>query len=318
MVARLRCPTTLVGSGVWLILSGCPQLLTDDFQNGIHETSQMDSKLDASAWSSDPVPTSELDAGLGNTAGSDAGSASTDASQVTLTSTELALVPNLRAALAHRYDFDGIGITAVDTVAGADGYIYNDSLVDQGFIRLGANNQYVSLPDGLISSGPDRTLEAWLIWRGGDAWQRIFDFGSSDKGELQQGVGRSYLYLTAKADTGKLLVGFSLNGTANEVRLRGTQSLTVDQLTHVAVVVDGGSSAMSLYVDGALDSTVPLTQPLSGIVDNNLWIGHSQFVADPGLNADVLEFRIYNQALTPDELAVSAKLGADDPLTSTP
>jgi hypothetical protein len=318
MVARLCSPTRWVGSGAWLILMGCPQLLTDDFRTGLREAGSIESKFDASVLQSGPN-------GSGGTAGAarrgrvDAGFEPSGAAGTgALTISELGLLPTLRAALAHRYDFDGTDNTAVDAVAGANGYIYNDVLAGQGFIRLTGSDQYVSLPNGLLSSGTDRTIEAWLIWRGGDRWQRIFDFGSSDKGELLQGGGRSYLFLTARGDTDTLLAAFSLNGIGGEIRVSGTRAMPVNQLTQLAVVVDGGHDTLSLFVNGALESSAPLTQPLSSILDNNMWIGRSQFVSDPGLNGDVTEFRIYNQALTAAQLALSAKLGPEDPLTRTP
>jgi hypothetical protein len=60
-----------------------------------------------------------------------------------------------------------------------------------------------------------------------------------------------------------------------------------------------------------LEKSVALEQRLTSILDSNAWIGRSQFAADPGLLANVLDFRIYKRALAADEIAVSFALGAD-------
>jgi hypothetical protein len=225
----------------------------------------------------------------------------------------------LRAALAHRYSFDGTGVTTLpDSVGGSDGHFWNGLLNAQGFVRLLGDDQYVSLPNGLLSSGNDKTIESWLTWRGGPAGQPIFDFGSSSAGELEQGSGVSYLSLAATSNAGVMAVAYSRNGVAGEIRLTGTQALPIDTPTHVAVVIESGRNALSLYVNGALNATTILTERLAGIEDVNLWIGRSQFQVNPSLDADVTEFRIYDRALHADQLALSYQLGPDDPLTSTP
>jgi hypothetical protein len=64
----------------------------------------------------------------------------------------------------------------------------------------------------LLSSSNDKTLEVWLTWRGGLAWQRVFDFGSSDAGELNQGLGATFLNLAASTDDGVMRVSYKREG----------------------------------------------------------------------------------------------------------
>jgi hypothetical protein len=52
-------------------------------------------------------------------------------------------------------------------------------------------------------------------------------------------------------------------------------------------------------------------QRLSEISDVNSWLGLAQYETDPGLNADLLEFRLYDQALSAAEVALSFELGPD-------
>ena len=60
------------------------------------------------------------------------------------------------------------------------------------------SNQYVDLPNHLLDGLKDVTLEAWVIWAGGGAWQRIFDFGEDETGVdgSRNGVPRSYIFLS--------------------------------------------------------------------------------------------------------------------------
>jgi len=99
----------------------------------------------------------------------------------------------LEAALIHRYRFEGTGTVAVDDVGDADGTVMNATLDGSATLTLagGTSNQYVDLPDGMISVLTDATFEVWLSWQGGGGWQRVFDFG-----DTTSNVGRSYVFIT--------------------------------------------------------------------------------------------------------------------------
>lgn len=280
----------LLGCGA--LLSACPQLQADDFRLRGH--------LDRDASVIETDDAGPVDAGV-SAPDATAPDAAPDLSA-------------LSAALTHRYSFEGFGASPPDTLGGAPAYIYNGLLDGQGYVRLIGNEQYVSLPNGVLSSSADKTIEAWLTWRGGAAWQRIFDFGVSSAGEFNQGSGLSYLYLTTSADDGVMTVAYSQNGLASEVRLTGTGPFPRGLSTHVAVVIDSARDTLGLYLDGELVSETTLTERLGSIDDVNVWIGRSQYADDPGLDADVAEFRIYDAALSPASLALSFAQGPDAPL----
>jgi len=227
------------------------------------------------------------------------------------------MLDSLRAALVHRYDLSGTGTAATDLLGGPAGFVWNAPLDARGFANLAGNDGYVSLPNGVLSSSNDKTLETWLTWRGGPPWQRVFDFGSSDAGELSQGTAVSSLYLTASSEDGTMLVSYERLGIL-AVKLNGTQGLPIGSLTHVAVVVDSGRDELLLYLNGSLNAKTTLTQRLADIDDVNNWIGRSQFSRDPSLDADVTEFSIYDRALDPAQLAASYALGIDSSLVRAP
>jgi hypothetical protein len=303
----------ILGAGALSL--ACPQLATDDFQSfapmasggGGSGPGAPDDGPTLGAGSG-PEPEA-LDAGSGAPAGGGAGGTDLDASATPQ--------DTLLVALSHRFGFEGTGSRPVDSIGATEAYIHNGALDGQSFVHL-SGEEYVSMQNGLISSGYDKTLEAWLLWRGGAPWQRIFDVGVSTNGELEQGQGVSYLYLAATSDQGVMVVGYSQNGFANQVTLNGTVPLPTGTLAHVAVVVDRGGEQLSLYLNGTLNAAMTFVDRLSAINDVNSWIGHSQFEADPNLDADVTEFRIYEAALDAEQIAMSHALGPDGLLPSTP
>lgn len=215
----------------------------------------------------------------------------------------------LRAALRHRYRFDGTGTVVTDTVSGANGNVLNAALDGSSALTLagGTSEQYVELPDGIISALTDATFEAWVTWQGGASWQRVFDFGDMDGNN-----GRTYLFITPShgGGTASLRATMSLSGSATEVLVDGTAALDTGEMRHLAVVVDD-QNELRLYLDGALVSSVPNTRALSALSDVNNWLGRSQFAADEELAGTYHEFRIYDEALTGEQIAASFALGPD-------
>jgi hypothetical protein len=176
------------------------------------------------------------------------------------------------------------------------------------------SDEYVNLPNGIVSALTDATFEAWVIWTGGSAWQRIFDFGTNAGGEDAQGTGESYLFLTPQHSnsSGTLRVAFSVAGTAGETQVTADEALPQGVLTYVAVVIDdaGDETTMSVFVDGLSVGTAAFAGHLSGIDDVNNWLGRSQF-PDPEFQGSLHEFRIYDAALSTAEIAKSMEAGPD-------
>jgi hypothetical protein len=220
-------------------------------------------------------------------------------------------------ALVHRYAFDGSGTVVRDSLGGASGAVVNATLTGSGAVSLAGHmtDQYVDLPNGLISSLESVTLEAWLTWYGGPEWQRIFDFGNDQTGvEGSQGSGSTYLFLTPRiTDDGGRLVRAAYQRTSYpEVQLDATRTLPSGTLTHVAVTFDAATKTFALYIDGGLEKAqvvelVPMQ--LSAIDDINDWLGRSQYSADPQLGATIEEFRIYGVALSTAQIHTSFSAG---------
>jgi hypothetical protein len=228
----------------------------------------------------------------------------------------------LPESLLHRYRFvveDNLPTIAFDSVGEADGNIMGTSLDGSGDLALagGTSNQYVDLPNGLISTlPPNATFEAWVTWSNALRvdHERIFDFGTSGLGEDKQGGSRSkpFFYLTPSlvADATPR-VAFSSDGETQDGITGRVGSFPVGIMTHVAVVFSDIGNFMSLYINGALVGSITQYNSLSILDDNNNWLGHSQFFSDAEFGGLFHEFRIYGAALSADEIAVSFELGPD-------
>lgn len=222
----------------------------------------------------------------------------------------------LAAALLHRYTFAGTGTQIMDEKGSAHGTAIGASLSGTGTLPLNGADQYVDLPNDLLSGLTDATFEAWLVWSGGGtAWQRIFDFGSNDMGEDAQGTGETYLFLTPMAvnTSGRLRAAYTTTGPgdANETLIDASQALPIGTVSHVAVVFDDSGNELRLYLNGALEGSVTLSGTLSAITFQNNWLGRSQFSADPELVGTLREFRIYGAALSESEIQTSYAAGED-------
>lgn len=160
-------------------------------------------------------------------------------------------------------------------------------------LNLSGSSQYVSLPSGI---GAMRTFSAWLKWRGGNDWQRIFDFGVNNT---------SYAMLTAKASSGKLRFEITPNGSGEARDLDSPNPLPTNVWTHVAVTLDGRQAVM--FINGqavAVNSSVNLLpSDVMGAAD---YLGRSQFSSDPYFNGQLDSVEISSEALPVEQITASS------------
>jgi concanavalin A-like lectin/glucanase superfamily protein len=308
---RLVRNLTLAAASALLWLTGCPLLLEDDFGSG-----------GASAGSGGSAGTGNVpDAGCtgpacGDQCPSDPAKLTPGACGCGIPDTPACA--QMRAALLHRYRFDGSGGLALDSVGDAHGTIIGTALSGMGYLELagGTTDAYVDLPNGMISSLDSATFETWLVWRGGVGFQRIFDFGSSEGGENVRDTGATFLLLTpavpATVNLSQPLVAmYSTSGTTDVIEVTGKATMPSDVQMHVALVIDTTRNQMLLYENGELESSVTLTQRLSELDDVNNWLGRAQFSPRDNLSARLLEFRIYAAPLDAAAIRASFQAGPD-------
>jgi len=217
------------------------------------------------------------------------------------------------SSLALRYDFEGLGAVVEDRVGEADALVRGGAALDAtGGLSLDGVDDYVDMPNGVLSSRRSATIMAWLRWDGGPCWQRIFDFGSTDTGEDQSGRATTSLFLTPASCPGQVLTSMT-ERDEDQQAVSASQGLPTDRTIQVALVLDGESAQSSLFVDGVREATAPNGHLMADLNDVNNWLGRSQWVQDNYLTARYEELRIYDGALSDVEIAELAERGADRP-----
>ena len=214
----------------------------------------------------------------------------------------------------HRYDFGGTGTLVVDRLGGADGTVRGGATLDgRGTVALDGRDDYVDLPNGLISRLHSATFVVWFEWYDGRiAWQRVFDFGTTVQGEDIVGDAISNVFVTPfELPDGRPLAWFGnrLDGGSSEVWIKGPIPFPVNVERQVALVINGDTRMMEFYIDAQSHGEVQLRVGLEEIEDVNNWIGRSQWVQDWFFYGRFDEFRIYDVALTALEITQLASLG---------
>lgn len=213
------------------------------------------------------------------------------------------------AAVVRQYTFnDG---TANDSIGSANGTLEGNAAVTLGALNLSGNSgDFVNLPASTINitSFTDATFEAWFAWRGGAAWQRVFDFGRTVTGN-----GRDYVFYTP-SNGGDNRAAFRDSNLAENVA-SGGPPLAGNTPYHLAVVVDddanGGTNQMSVYLNGNLAGQVGLSYSFSDFSTTNrlAYLGRSLFTVDPNFNGTIDEFRVHNTALSAAQVQSSFVAG---------
>ncbi|MBN2506876.1 MAG: lamin tail domain-containing protein [Verrucomicrobia bacterium] len=212
--------------------------------------------------------------------------------------------------LVHRYSFT---VDATDSVGSAHGQLLGSAVVSSGAAVLNGSSAYVDLPNNLVTGLTAVTFEAWVTDNGSGNWARIFDFGNNTAGEGGAGTGTQYMFLTPGPGAGVLRAAYTQNGNGSEQIVQGSAALATGTQKHVVLTTDGDTLQGRLYVDGVLvgsNDAMTLTPAAVGPTVNN-WLGRSQWSADAYLNGRIHEFRIYNIALTPEEVQDNFLLGPD-------
>jgi regulation of enolase protein 1 (concanavalin A-like superfamily) len=171
-------------------------------------------------------------------------------------------------------------------------------------VDLDGTNDYVALPSGVVSNVDTMTMAAWVNLDTVSNWSRIFDFGSGTT---------KYMFLAPKSGaTGNIRFEIKNGSSVNSVE--GTSALATGGWHHVAVTLNGATG--TIYVDGQKVGSggVNIRPSQLGVTTQN-WIGRSQFSADPYLDGRVDEFRIYNRALSAEEVALV--INGDEPTIPT-
>jgi hypothetical protein len=175
-----------------------------------------------------------------------------------------------------------------------------------GGLTLNGANQFVKLPDNFLQACNDLTVAMWVL-RGSSttAYERLFAFGQDTK---------TVMTLTTAAGANPMQFSAKLN--ASDVRGVGEEQLLSDSpektpkrgiWSHIAVVLKSGSSSGSMYFDGILAATNPITikpSDMGATIINTL--GQPVYVSEPFYNGTIDDLRVACRAFTAPEIKILA------------
>jgi hypothetical protein len=238
--------------------------------------------------------------------------------------------PSAQAEIKHRYSFTD---SAADSVSGADGEVVNNTgnaAFSDGQLVLGNTGQasnsdagdYVDLPNGILTDLVDNsgeanfTMEVWFTWNGAGDWQRIWDIGRSVGGEDVSDSGdlTAQFFTTPQAGGGGVRAAWRGEG-GGEASVTRQPSATSGEEHHLAFVWDEANTTATMYYDGVNSgentaTAITIANDIAGNDVNN-WLGRSQWGGDVLFVGSYNEFRIYDHALSADEVASNFFGGAD-------
>jgi len=222
--------------------------------------------------------------------------------------TQAVKVVKTSATLVHRYSFNETsGTVCADSIGGADwsGTLPAGGTFGGGQLALSAADaQYVRLPAGILSNYPAVTIEAWATFSSQlpkDCF--LFGFGNVNGNE-----GADYLFCAPQAGR----VAITDGNYAQEQSAYSNSDFSFHSKMHLTAVFNPPLGCVALYTNGVLAGiNRNVTAPLSSVEDVYNYIGRSLYSADPYADISLDEFRIYNGALSADQIAVSEELGPD-------
>jgi GH43 family beta-xylosidase len=195
------------------------------------------------------------------------------------------------------YQFNSTsGTTAIDSSGNnRNGTLVNGPTFVAGrvgnAVNLDGTNDHVTLPSGIVNGLSNFTIATWVKLDTTGTWRRIFDFGTGTTVNM-------FLVPTAGST---IRFAITTGGSGAEQRINGTAALPTGVWKHVAVTRSGNTG--TLYVDGVQvgqNTSLTLSPASLGTTTQN-YIGRSQY-ADPYLDGQLDQFRIYNRALTASEV----------------
>lgn len=230
--------------------------------------------------------------------------------------------------LVNRYSFtdDGTGTNVVDSVGGTAWYGTMPNGGDfaslPGQLLLSASSQqYVQLPVGILSNYTAVTIDCWAtfgtlpVQNGSSGGCFLYGFGDTDTN------GAGYDYIFEQPQQGRIAISGADPGWQGEQATGGASDFS-GQTIHVTSVYNPPAGYIELYTNGVLVSrNTTVTTPMSAVTNQLNYIARSLYSGDSYIDVALNEFRIWNGALNPLQVAGSDVGGADtvstDPGTIT-
>ncbi|MDR3458111.1 MAG: autotransporter-associated beta strand repeat-containing protein [Verrucomicrobiae bacterium] len=210
-----------------------------------------------------------------------------------------------------------------------------------GNVAINSMAAYIDLPNGIVSSRTNITIEIWATPLSAPSYARVFDFGRPV--QAGDGLGASGEYTgvpgslapgsTQSSDDIMLsyAIGTDITQQRFEAKLNGFATTldaglatTAGVPHHYAVTFTDGAGAAGAnggrwqwYRDSYPIAFLDVTNHLADIEDVNNWLGRSMWTDDAMANIDYTEVRISNVTMSRDEVLANFLLGPDYSPTTT-
>lgn len=221
-------------------------------------------------------------------------------------SAEISATANADKALIAHYDFEDNTNDATANIldavtAGSTSYSSLMKKSGKKSLYLKGSDSYLTLPPS-VGNLSEMTIAMWVNINNSSSWQRIFDFGNGTD---------QYFFLTPSNGSEMRLV---LKNGGEEQILSTTKATT--GWHYIAVTL--APEAVTLYVDGKATTSTSITLRPSDFHPKRNYIGRSQFIADPFFVGYIDDLRIYNYALSADEVETIRNGGEVTSITQHP
>jgi hypothetical protein len=230
------------------------------------------------------------------------GSTSVTATLAGKSSSQTVTVIEPVSVLTHRYSFTA---DASDSVGTLGGTLMGNAVISNGQVVLdGSAGTYVDLSsnsfadNGVISGYQSATIDYWATFGNLGNWSYAFAFGNT-----VNGAGQNYVHNVARnGRTGHRIDNTTSAGGAS-FDMGGDFN---NELVHCTTIIDPPTGHLAVFTNGVLSGVASTDfAALSSIATNLVYIGRSLWTADPYAIGSFDEFRVYNGALTPQQIAVA-------------
>lgn len=221
------------------------------------------------------------------------------------------------ATITHRYDFVA---DANDVVGGLGSVLVGDAHIADGALVLDGTDDWLELdgPGIAINTYTEgASFEFWFTDHAVTGWTRIFDFG--DKSSIEEPYTGGYAWFYTPSGPGNSRLAIATQGFPGynaEQQVQGP-TLLADTQYHIVCVYEpgggtGGQNAMRIYQDGVqVGANETVTQLLTDVRTNFALIGKALYSADPEMNGEIHEFRIYDKPLSAAEVRFTNLFGPE-------
>ncbi len=172
----------------------------------------------------------------------------------------------------------------------------------------GTGDAFLQIPGAALEGADAITITGWVFLRSAEPWQRFFDLGLNTTTNF-------FCTPIGEAEDEGLRARITTTGWGEEQGPTAPRIAT-NRWVHLAVALDAPRKILSIYRDGTrIGQTTGVETKVEQLLDEadarrtHFYIGKSHYDTDPYLNAKLHDLRIYNVALTDQQIAAIHRNG---------